>query len=97
MFNYKNFLKDKARQAKHEKLIMIKKIMKTDSSSFYNLINFSSWCDEKGPKPLQIYSDNEKIVKKRLKSVKVDMYRKISLLNYLGALNKILYIKLRLK
>ena len=96
MFNYKQFLKDKGRQNKLEKISMIKKIMKQEGGSFYNVINFSKWVDEK-EKPLQIYSESEKIVKKRLKSVKLDMYRKISLLYYIGALNKILFIKLRLK
>ena len=96
MFNYKQFLKDKGRQDRLEKITMIKKIMKQEGSSFYNLINFSKWVNEK-EKPLQIYSESEKIVKKRLKSIKLDMYRKISLLYYIGALNKILFIKLRLK
>jgi len=96
VFNYKQFLKDKGRQNKLEKISMIKKIMKQEGGSFYNVINFSKWVDEK-EKPLQIYSESEKIVKKRLKSVKLDMYRKISLLYYIGALNKILFIKLRLK
>ena len=96
MFNYKQFLKDKGRQNKLEKITMLKKIMKQEGSSFYNVINFSKWVDEK-EKPLQIYSESEKIVKKRIKSVKLDMYRKISLLYYIGALNKILFIKLRLK
>ena len=96
VFNYKQFLKDKGRQNKLEKITMLKKIMKQEGSSFYNVINFSKWVDEK-EKPLQIYSESEKIVKKRIKSVKLDMYRKISLLYYIGALNKILFIKLRLK
>ena len=45
VFNYKQFLKDKSRQNKLEKLIMLKKIMKQDNSGFYNMLNFSEWGD----------------------------------------------------
>ena len=45
VFNYKQFLKDKGRQNKLERITMLKKIMKQDNSSYYNMLNFSDWGD----------------------------------------------------
>ena len=71
--------------------------MNKDTSSFYNLINYTQWVKTKHDKHLKVYSDAEQNLKKRYTCVKKEIYDKIGLLSFMGALKNILFIKLRLK